>query len=669
MENKLLVRDAHELRVRSAREQFFERGEVAAEGVPAPVLRSWSRCAAEGIDFRGSVDRDPAGRSLLGELREKSGVLLDQAGGIMEHVFEQIRASGSMVILADESGVILHSLGDPDFVGRAQRVALQPGASWGETLRGTNAIGTALVEQAPVEVCGGEHFLDRNGFLTCSASPVFDAYGRLAGVLDISGDYRNYQPHTLALVRLSVQLLEKRLFESEFARHIVIAFHPRPECVGGLQEGLLAVSAEGRVVGMNAVARECLGLAAGEAGLRAFAGLLKAPFGTLLDRARRDPGALLAVDLRNGQRIYARVKSNLPMRMEPVPSQRLAAPAASARPQPAVRPGTVTLASLATGDSRLQLALDRGARILGKDIPLLIQGESGVGKELFARAFHNSGPRADGPFVALNCAAIPENLIESELFGYSGGAFTGARREGAVGKIQQAHGGTLFLDEIGDMPLGMQARLLRVLQERSVTPIGSAAQVPVDISLVCATHRLLRDAVRDGSFREDLYYRVNGLTVTLPPLRERSDVRRIVTTLLDAELGEARAGEIGISEEVMGFFERYPWPGNVRQLQNVIRVAVALLDEDETEILPVHLPEELFGNDPFDDHKDARAPETASAPEQAAGAMVQAAGSLDEIELKAIAAVMREVGGNVSAAARRLGISRNTLYRKLGRMN
>ena len=258
-----------------------------------------------------------------------------------------------------------------------------------------------------------------------------------------------------------------------------------------------------------------------------------------------------------------------------------------------------------------------------------------------------------------------------------GGAFTGARREGAIGKLQQAHGGTLFLDEIGDMPLGMQARLLRVLQERSVTPIGSVKSIPVDISLVCATHRVLRDAVKQGTFREDLYYRVNSLTVTVPPLRDRTDIRHIVGRLLAAEAGDLRRGGVGMSEEVMSFFERYAWPGNVRQLQNVIRVAVALLDEDEDEIRAVHLPEELFGIDPADDSDDRRPAPPAGigvvAPAQPPVAQLaespSAPRSLDEIELEAIAVVMRDVGGNISAAARRLGVSRNTLYRKLGRMN
>jgi transcriptional regulator of acetoin/glycerol metabolism len=664
------LRDRRENTVLDARRFFFELGETPETGLAPPVLRSWQRCRSGGIDHLDTQLIDPASRSRLSDARDRSARLLEHAGGIMEHVFEQIRASGSMVILSDIDGMILHCLGDPDFVGRAQRVALQPGATWEESVRGTNAIGTAILEGTALEVHGAEHYLERNGFLTCSAAPVFNAQGRLTGVLDISGDSRNQQRHTLGLVRLSVQLLEKRLFEAEFAREIRIAFHPRPEYVGSLQEGMLAVNPDGCIIGANPVAREWLGLSPGLTEPRAFSAVFKAAFGQVLDRAANSPDDLLLLEMRRGDAVYVQVRGQRSMRVE-VPAAKLpdrAAETSKARPCNRAKE-RITLDCLATGDARLQLALDRARRVQGKDIPLLIQGESGVGKELFARAFHNSGARSDGPFVALNCAAIPENLIESELFGYVGGSFTGARREGAVGKLQQAHGGTLFLDEIGDMPMGMQARLLRVLQERSVTPIGSMKSIPVDISLVCATHRVLRDAVKQGLFREDLYYRVNSLTVTLPPLRERTDIRCIVSALLDIEAGDRRAGAIGISEDVMAFFERYPWPGNVRQLQNVIRVAVALLDDDEHEICPVHLPEELFGTDPADEGDDRRpavAQSVTAAPAQVVAAVPR---SLDEIELEAIATVMREVGGNVSAAARRLGVSRNTLYRKLGRMN
>jgi len=321
-----------------------------------------------------------------------------------------------------------------------------------------------------------------------------------------------------------------------------------------------------------------------------------------------------------------------------------------------------SLDTLNSGDPQLQAAIDRSRRVLGRDIPILIQGESGAGKEVFAKAFHNSGPRRDGPFVALNCAAIPENLIESELFGYQGGAFTGARKEGAPGKLQQAHGGTLFLDEIGDMPLHLQARLLRVLQERSITPLGSTKAIQVDISLLCATHRKLREEVACGSFREDLYYRLNGLCVTLPALRERSDIRLLAQRLADAEA--AQRPPVAFTERALAAMERYPWPGNIRQLNNVIRVAIALLDEDESLIDESQLPEELFDAPP-----GAVAATPATTVAEVAGFTLPAAGaSLDEIGRQAAQRALDTAGGNVSAAARLLGISRNTLYRKLGRL-
>ncbi len=675
------VSNAREDRVALARRAFFSEGVLPEDEVSPLILRSWARCRDSGLDPGSTRAVEVAGRGQLEASRNQSGRLLGLASGVMEHVFEQIRASGSMVILADLDGMIIHSLGDPAFVDRAQRVALQPGARWDEASLGTNGIGTALLERAPVEVFGSEHYLDRNMFLTCCASPIYDAQGAMAGVFDISGDYRNPQRHTMGLVRLSVQLLEKRLFEDEFGKHIVFAFHTRPEYVGSLQEGLVALGPDGAILGANRAAREWLVRQVGEAGTASFGDLFKLGFGTILDRAQGSAGDLVRLGMKNGGEIWVQVRGMRPLAMagaaaEPEESRPRAVAAGSPRSTEPRAGDALTLDQLATGDERMRRAIERARRIGGKDIPLLVQGESGSGKELFARAFHNASRRADGPFVALNCAAIPENLIESELFGYVGGAFTGARREGAIGKVQQAHGGTLFLDEIGDMPLSMQTRLLRVLQERSVTPVGGVRAIPVDMQLVCATHRVLRDAVANGDFREDLYYRINGLTVTLPPLRERTDVSTLVDRLLQAEARESGRDEIRISPEVRQFFLSYAWPGNIRQLHSVIRVSAALLDDDEDEIGSLHLPEELFGPDPLCERNSqiampmsppAAAP--AVSPEAAGPAEPTVARSLDELELEAIAAVMREVKGNVSAAARRLGVSRNTLYRKLGRMS
>jgi len=681
--------DARLQRIQKARDAFFSRGEAPHGLLERALVRSWERCRQAGLE---SAAPESGGNiiegHLLAQAQERCNALVRHARSIMEHMHEQIRHTGSIVLLSNEQGLLLHSVGDADFIERAGRIALQPGANWEEGIRGTNAVGTAIAERSPVEVIGGEHFLERHMFLTCSAVPLVDPHGELLGVLDISGDARSYQRHTLGLARMSASLVEKRLFEAEFAGELLLCFHTRPEYVGSIGEGVAAVAQDGRILAINASGLDILGLRRDEATRCHCSMLFETSLGMLIDRARRDPGALNVFTLLNGAQLYVQLRGNLP---PPAVAPRFgnAAPLRGSRPRlPAVdenRTPALTLDSLATGDPRLQLSIDRARRVLGRDIPILIQGESGAGKEMFAKAIHNSGPRGSGPFVALNCAAIPENLIESELFGYQGGAFTGARKEGAVGKIQQAHGGTLFLDEIGDMPLALQARLLRVLQERCVTPLGGNRTVPVDISLVCATHRHLKEEVARRTFREDLYYRLNGLSVTLPPLRDRTDLQRLVEILIG---NESDGRPIHLSESAMQAFAHYDWPGNIRQLNNVIRVAIALLDDEETVITEAQLPEELIEHSQLHGGASlsASAPQPHTAPVRATATAIPPAaspapaqadapppysteaGSLEEIERRAIQQALEAHGGNISAAARMLGVSRNTLYRKLGRL-
>lgn len=653
--------DAHDQRLQQARQLFFDHGDLPDGLVDPVILRSWERCRRFGLgDANYAPAMDAMDRVALKTEQERNRLLLTQGRSIMEHVFEQIRDSGSMVILADSNGLLLETVGDPDFVSRADRVALLAGASWDENLRGTNAIGTALSEETSIAVLGSEHFLENNGFLTCCASPIFGPDGRLIGVLDISGDYRSHQRHTLGLVRLSSAIVEKRLFETVHARDILVCFHGRADYLGSPREGMAAVSPDGQVLAINRNGVDLLGIRQVDAVRRDFSMVFESNLAALVDRLRHNPQATCEISV-NGKPFHLQLRGQLP-------PQSVAGRVYDELPpvRPARRPESgstpkLTLDTLNTGDIRLQAAIDRARRMLARDIPILIQGESGAGKEMFAKAFHNSGPRHDAPFVALNCASIPESLIESELFGYQGGAFTGARKEGAPGKIQQAHGGTLFLDEIGDMPLNLQARLLRVLQERCVTPLGSTRSIQVDISLVCATHRKLREEVARGTFREDLYYRLNGMSVTLPALRERTDIRTLVSKLAAAETA-SRSAPVRFSESALQAIEGYAWPGNIRQLFNVIRVAIALLDDDETLINETHLPEELFEASPFS--RGTPAP----AHDPWAAAPLEGASSLDAISRQAAMRALEAAGGNISSAARQLGISRNTLYRKLGRM-
>jgi sigma-54 dependent transcriptional regulator, acetoin dehydrogenase operon transcriptional activator AcoR len=624
----------------------FLAGETLPDGLlPQVIARSWQRCIDRKVKVERSIQEIPVVSSTaLHGFRERSKRLIRHSEPVMEQLHEQISGTSSVVVLTDTTGVVLHTVGDPDFVAKAQQVTLQPGGLWTEEVNGTNAIGTCLIEKVPVTVHSGEHFIEINQFLTCSAAPIFDPLGRMLGVLDVSSDSAAYQRHTMALVRMSAQIIENQFFAHEYSDEILIHFHLRPEFIGTLYEGIAIFSQEGRFIAGNRAALVQLGLDRYDAEKRSISSIFDLTLSGLFEQSRVLPQPVIQLKLRNGVEVFGRVKfgaSVSPLTYLPI-----------SRTNPAATPGTQSetgsLATLDLGDPAMGATIIKAKKILAHDIPLMIEGESGSGKELFARAFHADGPRSSGPFVAINCAAIPEGLIESELFGYRDGAFTGARRTGSTGKIQQADGGTLFLDEIGDMPPGLQARLLRVLQDHTVMPLGGTKAIPVDIKITCATNRRLRDEVAAGRFREDLYYRLNGLLLTLPPLRRRED--RLA--LAGAILRTLSNGDdlISFSPNVLDIFSRHSWPGNIRQLTNVIRTALALRG-DVPVITMENLPEdflEQIGSRPEEPHYPAGS-ET---------------GRLEEAEAVAIKGVLRECKGNVSAAARKLGVSRSTLYRK-----
>ena len=314
------------------------------------------------------------------------------------------------------------------------------------------------------------------------------------------------------------------------------------------------------------------------------------------------------------------------------------------------------MAALDTGDPTFHDLLTRARRLAGKPVPLLLLGESGTGKDVLARAIHLSGPRRGGAFVAVNCAALPENLIEAELFGYRAGAFTGAAREGNPGRLREANGGTLFLDEIGDMALGLQTRLLRVLESREVVPLGGGQPVRLDFALISATHRDLAAEVAAGRFRADLYYRLSGMSLALPPLRARQDLKAVLATLL-ARLAPGRA--ISLAPALLAAFAAYPWPGNIRELVNVLNGAVALLEPGECQIDFLHLCPDFAAR--------LRRPAAPAAPaRRETGAFAGAAPlTLRRLSQTAVREALESAAGNVSEAARRLAISRKTIYRKL----
>ncbi len=620
--------------VKLARQTFLVDGALPNGVVDAVIERSWRRCLDSGLDIAAALHNQVETAYEHQSRCEKNELLLTYAKPEMVTLNEQIAHTRSVVLLTDAEGVVLHRLGNDHYMTAAEKVALMPGCSWHESARGTNAIGTALAEGSPVSVRGAEHYLERNHVLSCSAVPIFNPNNSVLGTLDISSDYLMPQQNTLSLVKMSAQIIENRLFHASYEADVAVHFHARPEFIGTMWEGVALFNDDGELVAMNRSGQFQLGLNQANRQIY-FEDLFACRMGTLMRQATAR-AELFTLQVQSGMRVFAQIRQQEAIR---------ASSRAVVKAQ--LKPAHVetALTRLNTGDAQMALAIQQVSLVLDQDIPVLIEGETGAGKELFAQAIHDSSARRKGPFIAVNCAALPEGLIEAELFGYEEGAFTGARRKGCAGKLEQANGGTLFLDEIGDMPLSLQARLLRVLQERRVTPLGSSQSRPLDIVLVSATNQNLRENVEKSQFRRDLYYRLNGLSLRLPPLRERTDLPALVAAILR----EARAEDKVISSEVMEMFTRHPWPGNIRQLHNVLKTAIAL-SAGKPVIGLAHLTQS-FLDDLVMESRDVLA--------------AQAQHSLDKLTYELVQTTLQQHGGNVSSAARQLGISRNTLYRKL----
>ena len=649
-----------------------------------PIGQSHQRSRAFGIAEQAEPDFSSPLRGDLTNALDENRFLFQHAAPVMETLYDQIANTHSMVLLTSAKGMVLHSLGDSDFLEKASRVALMPGMDWSEQTKGTNAIGTALTEEEALTVHGNQHFMNANKFLTCSCSPIFDPYGQVIGALDVTGDQRSFHQHTLALVRMSAQMIENHMFADIFPKAIRVHFHTRSEFLGTLVEGIAVFSPEGRFISANRSAQFQIGLPFAALKAHTFSSLFGIPISSLIDLFSGTLPTPKQLVLHNGVAVWCRVKIKAsspwaagrqapgnPQQAEEQATAEAAPQPVAARPAPR-KPHLSTLQYLDTGDPQVSSVIHKLRMVSGKDIPVMILGETGTGKDLLAQAIHGDSNRAGQPFVSVNCASIPDNLIESELFGYEEGAFTGARKKGSIGKILQANGGTLFLDEIGDMPKHLQARLLRVLQERRVSPLGAGKEVDVDVAIVSATHKNLKDMIARSDFREDLYYRLNGLVVRLPALRERTDfdlvVQKIVKSL--CENGQ----HIGISPKVMDIFKRYHWPGNFRQLHNLLRTAVVMvgcegvidmthLPDDFLEELEHGLPHPIAQRMtvpvPTTDALLQELPSVPPMPEPAVDSQ-----KLQDVALGAMAQMLRLHKGNVSAAAKALGVSRNTIYRK-----
>ena len=591
------------------------------------ITRSWRRCLDQ-------YQLDPASRRAtnvvehprLQDHRAPLEHIICVAHWQMSNLHQQLGRDGHVVLLTDARGVAIDSVFNESERAEFQRSGLWLGSVWSEDCEGTNGVGTCLVERQDVTIRRDEHFRGKHVGLTCSASPIFDASGELLAVLNLSSvrEEHSLQQHfkAMALTNLSAKLIESCFFLGHDPHRYLLRFHPEAGFVGLLGEGLLSFDESARICSVNHAALGLLGLRRDQVVGQSLTMLLETPIDQVMRQASAQPSVCWPMRLVDGRLLYGQLRE--PLRRVP-----LVTPAI-----PQINDVHVCLE-----DPRLQRGFTRALRVLERDVPVFLQGETGTGKEAFAAALHRASSRASQPFVAINCAAIPETLIESELFGYRGGSFTGARKDGMIGKLEQAHGGILFLDEIADMPLALQTRLLRVLEERQVVPLGGATARRLDVRLISASHQDLNVCVAEGRFREDLFYRIAGFAVQLPPLRERSDKGRLLDLLLREEAAGARVRlDAGVRERLL----RQPWPGNVRQLRTCLRTLVALALEgrvtldDLAELLPA-------------------APATAALAENPLGVS----------ERQTLLTLIEAEHWHIARVAARLGISRNTLYRKL----
>ncbi|MBO2689831.1 sigma-54-dependent Fis family transcriptional regulator [Shewanella algae] len=581
---------------------------------------SWQRCQGAGLNPAAIPDELRLNTAALDERRQRHGRLLQAVEHSALPLFNQLMGrTQSRLILSDPQGFVLHHWGVSRYSQKLANIALDTGVNWMEQYKGTNAIAAALSERQCVSVIGEQHFIKSHRFMSCTASPLFSPDGELLGALDITSEQQIHTPKTAILVSSLAQQLELALLCRLPGAAVRLDLAPQKALLHSGWQGVLVLDLDGRVLGANPMARQ----------------LLK---GINLGQIHQ---ALSPQVLSRGS---GRLQQGLVFRTQALELPQHTKPVVRASQSRESQSGE---SSAAFKEPRLEQAWQQARKVLARNIPLLILGETGVGKEQFVKQLHVQSPRHQQPFVAVNCAAIPAELVESELFGYQAGAFTGASRQGYVGKIRQAHQGSLFLDEIGEMPLAAQSRLLRVLQEREVVPIGSNQAHSVDIQVIAATHMDLPALVQQGAFRADLYYRLNGLQVTLPALRQRSDLRRLIHKLHQRYRVRPQSLCPVLEQRLL----QYHWPGNLRELDNLMQVA-CLMAEEFPELNWQTLPESLQ--------------QTLGTAEEAIAGLAPAPGNNLHSQMQTqIRDTWLACNGNVSEAARRLGISRNTLYRKL----
>ena len=633
---------------------FVDTGKADTACINPPILNSWHRCRSMGLNPTDGRCEDI--RS-MGELSSELISLKDLVSDTIEFIYEMVRGRGLLVTITDAGGYVISMFGDYQALQGADILNFGPGANWSEGSVGTNAIGTALAEGQILQVSGREHFCESHHSWSCSAVPIFNLDSRVMGCVDISGPMAANHNDALHLAVRGARILESQLIQRQSmelrrqsARIISSAFNT-------VMTGLVFMDIDGKIQVANPVAVSLLGKESHDLAGCTLDRWCK--MGSTLEKM----AAIPLVHVENGIALKWRLANPVDARLYPVTTSndvvmgflvvlkelqrvhRTAMP--PAKPQERRDP----FKNIIGRSTAIVRALDTARRVANTATTVLITGDSGTGKEILARSLHEFSSRSKGPFVAVNCGAIAKDLIQSELFGYATGAFTGAKKGGNPGKFEQASNGSLFLDEIGEMPLFLQVNLLRVLEEGQVTRLGGIKPIPIDVRIIAATNKDLKKRVEERQFRRDLFYRLNVVRIELPPLSDRADDIPLLAEYLIRERSEKIGREVKtVDPGFLSALKVYDWPGNVRELKYAIEGAIALMPGNHltADCLPSDIKKQISGfelPDPMDvPLNDFR---------------------LCYVEKQTIRAAHDHFSGNISRMAKALGIGRNTLYSKL----
>jgi PAS domain S-box-containing protein len=643
-------------KIKKARKRFIETGEIDFSVIRPIIANSWKRCKLAKVSpfLKNSIIK-PKDKEIK-VLLDRNRHLIKISQPIMGMAEKMIKGSGFRIDLSNKDGYILKMIGDKKILEESEKIGVVVGSNRSEIIVGTNSIGVTLFTGKPVQIIGPEHYNVYPRYWTCSSAPIRNPSGNIVGVINMSGKYHLLHKHTLGMVVGIANTIESALKIEKKVNELKINNKFLNTIIESISDALVVMDKEGRITHLNSIATEILGKKYSEVIGIPINRLIKTNFSLLniLKSKKRYIEREIKVTPFYSKESHqylltekaiedstGKLQGIIGLFKEIKKVHRLVGRIVGANPG-------LNFSNIIGNNKKLKRAISLAKVSSNSSCKILIQGESGTGKEIFAQAIHNYSNRCDKPFIAINCAAIPRDLVESELFGYEEGAFTSARRGGKPGKFELAEGGTLFLDEIESLPLEAQPKLLRVLESNQLMRVGGSKIISIDVRIISSTNKDLLLAIKEGNFREDLYYRLNTVNINIPPLRERKDDIPILVKCICNKIGQKLGrNEIEVDKEALKLLCNYNWPGNVRELENILENAILLSKGNCITIrgIPENIKHFKTVNLNIKDKKEID--------------------SLINIEKEVIFKVLKDTKGNISKASRVLGIDRSTLYRKI----